>query len=159
LRTALKKIFWQTVRDEVARQMPDLSELKGEVLPSVCRVYRWGRDGRDGDTMAFFVMFQADRHDDAFTVEIGWSNDGHWPQTLKVRPPEPSDAKQGEGVRIRLGRLWMDKDVWWRIDENRNGLDVKTQVKEAVRCVATQGTSYLDRIGQQLRRNARQGDA
>jgi hypothetical protein len=140
------------VQDALARQMPYVSEVRGEPLPGACRLYGWG----DRDPLAFFVMFQADRHEDAFTVEIGWSKDGHWPQAFKLKPPDPT-GNETSGARFRLGRLWMDTDVWWTIDEGRAGLDLSTQVKSAVCSVATQGAEYLGRIRafERLRRSPR----
>jgi hypothetical protein len=139
LRTVLKKIVWQQVGAELRRQMPEVAEVKSEPLPTACRLYGWKGD----DALTFFAMFQVDRYDDAFTVEIGWSRDGHWPEAFSLKPPEPKDAEQNRGTRFRLGRLWMDKDVWWPVHEDTGGSQVRLQVEDAVRRLATEGVAYL----------------
>lgn len=66
----------------------------------------------------FIILVPSRKDTDAFTIEIGWSKLGRFPE-LGMRPsgsptPARTEFEQAEFV-CRLARLWSREDVWWPV--------------------------------------------
>lgn len=62
---------------------------------------------------------------ESFTLEVGWSKLGRYPQ-LSVRPSPESHDRAGdrEEYVVRLGELFQGEDYWWEIERFRIPTDV-----------------------------------
>lgn len=65
-----------------------------------------------------WVAVVPDQNREAFTIELGWSRLGRFPQ-LSMRPSlaQPRDAGSPEEYLCRLGALSRGRDWWWVIEE------------------------------------------
>jgi hypothetical protein len=60
------------------------------------------------------LWYQPHKHDDAFTVELSWSQRFQDPAEVPFGSPE--DPFRPEGLRFRLGAFWEPGgDYWWRV--------------------------------------------
>ncbi len=107
---------------------------------------------------------------ESFTVEIGWSKLGRFPE-LGMRPSmQPPSADHAEFAQpeyvCRLGKDLLGADYWWEVEPFERGLTpeqclailqkrldpipadqaasrVKPHVVDAIRCLETLGLPYL----------------
>lgn len=74
----------------------------------------------DGQLYLFVVFSLHEKDKKEFTIEIGWSKLGRFPQ-LEMRPcfgDEPNkqhDEFDFDEYLIRLSALWQGNDYWWRL--------------------------------------------
>ncbi|CAI8838846.1 hypothetical protein [Methylocaldum szegediense] len=66
----------------------------------------------------FIILVPSRKDTDEFTIEIGWSKPGRFPE-LGMRPsgrptPERTEFEQAELV-CRLSDFWTREDVWWPV--------------------------------------------
>jgi len=78
------------------------------------RAYRWAVT----DSRHAWVVLVPDQKREAFTIELGWSRKGRFPQ-LTMRPSfaRPKDAGAEDEYLCRLGELSRGQDWWWTIEE------------------------------------------
>lgn len=108
---------------------------------------------------------------ESFTVEVGWSKLGRYPQ-LGVRPSPESHDRAGdrEEYVVRLGELSRGQDYWWEIERFRVPTDVNDlmqslqpippeqaesrvlpKVEEALADLERHGEPYLMLVAHQFR--------
>ena len=113
---ALRKIFAERMKQE----LPKFEEvkIKSIYLPGGDRAYRW----KASDMLHCWVVSSPSKKDrDEFTVLIGWSKKGRYPE-LSMVPcfdlPEPDRREfSNEEYLTRLPYLWTKEDKWWVIKE------------------------------------------
>jgi hypothetical protein len=78
------------------------------------RAYRWIFNERQH----MWVVLVPDQKREAFTIELGWSRLGRFPQ-LTMRPSfaRPKEAGSEDEYLCRLGELSRGQDWWWVIEE------------------------------------------
>jgi hypothetical protein len=78
------------------------------------RAYRWAVT----ENQHAWVVLVPDQKREAFTIELGWSRKGRFPQ-LTMRPSfaRPKDAAAEDEYLCRLGELCRGQDWWWTIEE------------------------------------------
>lgn len=78
------------------------------------RAYRWAFTERQH----MWVVLVPDQKREAFTIELGWSRLGRFPQ-LTMRPSfaRPKEAGSEDEYLCRLGELSRGQDWWWVIEE------------------------------------------
>jgi hypothetical protein len=78
------------------------------------RAYRWIAT----HSQHMWMVLVPDQQREAFTIELGWSRLGRFPQ-LTMRPSfvAPEDAAMEDEYLCRLGDLSRGKDWWWTIEE------------------------------------------
>jgi hypothetical protein len=108
MRSELALRVKKSFEDGMGRRCPCFSRLghapyKGTVL------FRWD----PGDELSFFVLWLPHPKSDFFTIEIAWTTGGAWPADHFTMDPE--DPPDDGAVRLRLSRLWDNKDPWWEI--------------------------------------------
>lgn len=112
----LRAQFERTIKNRV----PTLIPCKGEGMPPGDRLYRWGI----GAKPAFFVSVLPHHQNDAFTLEIAYSDCEKWPQNIFMfseTDPEVSGSK-----RFRISQLFppdQRKDYWWWLVKQPNILN------------------------------------
>lgn len=91
-----------------ARKTNALAAYPGE------RAYAW----RVSETLNCWVVLVPDQKREAFTIELGWSRKGRFPQ-LSMRPSgyRPHQAAAEEEYLCRLGELSRGTDWWWTIED------------------------------------------
>lgn len=91
------------------------------------------------------VIFAPHEKADSFTVELGWSTHGSFPE-LGVRP-SPEFPKRGRSAHTedeyvtRLGSVTGDGDTWWRV---RSEADVSEKTQTAVNALRRFGLLFLE---------------
>jgi hypothetical protein len=78
------------------------------------RAFCW----RVSETLHMWVIVVPHQKAEAFTIELGWSRKGRFPQ-LAMRPSlvPTSDAGPHDEYLCRLGDLSRGQDWWWSIEE------------------------------------------
>jgi len=131
--------------------LPQFKAISDQEIPRVCRLY-----GSKTDKVTFFVLLQMHRRENSFTIELAWSKSDAWPVTFLVSPVPPDQAERKPDARFRLGRLWVDKDVWWDVTPglkkmfNDPTAVVEEQVADAMAHLSRDGMPYFNRIAERL---------
>lgn len=122
---------------------------------------------RESPDLRQWICFQRHKSDDAFTLELSWSQTFEDP----ALPPfgSPEDPFQREGYRFRLGAFWArGGDHWWRVASRpsmagdalslllaRTAVDVEKQmpriraaVEDAVGRVQEHALPYFARVAE-----------
>jgi hypothetical protein len=117
MRKEYGKALRETFAHEMRARLPEFELLKtaSKYLFPGERVYH----RRPLDSVLCIVILVPSRKDtDEFTVEIGWSKRGRFPE-LGMRPcGEPSGERaefDHDEFVCRLPQLWTREDVWWPI--------------------------------------------
>lgn len=93
------------------RELPQFQRLRGLPLPAECRAYEWRVAGQ----LHYHLLLQLHRSEDAFTVEVGWTTNGRWPEHVPL-PDGPHETAVSGDMRFRIGFLWSSRsDHWWRL--------------------------------------------
>ncbi len=107
---------------ELKKNLPQFQRVKGEPLPTGCRVYAW----QFAPDLTFYVQLNI-VHAEIFFVEIAWSRNGQWPtKTLPGMPRDIPEARLrrdnpvGGDFRFRLPYLWQAKDQSWDVIRQRS---------------------------------------
>ena len=150
--SSLAEIVVSVFDRRLKEALPQFEARTDQEIASVCRLY-----GSKTDKVTFFVLLQMHRHEDSFTIELGWSKSDKWPDTFLVSPVIPDQVETKREARFRLGRLWVDEDVWWDV---RPGLvkkvfkgsssGVEAPVADAMAHLNRDGMPYFSRIGKRL---------
>lgn len=110
---ALKEAFAAAIKAELPRFQE--AAIKSMYLNPGERVFEW----KCSEAIRLFVLLVPDpKGDDRFTVELGWSTLGRFPE-LGMRPP-PQAPRRGSELReaeyvCRLGELAKGSDYWWPV--------------------------------------------
>lgn len=71
-----------------------------------------------GSIHCFIILVPSQKDTDEFTIEIGWSNQGRFPEcmrpSLELPTPARTEFQQSEYI-CRLSYLWTREDLWWQI--------------------------------------------
>ena len=114
-RKAVREVFSRRLR----RMAPDLELVKVEspLLFGGETVFQWA----PGGGFIGWVLLVPDSKRQAFTVEVGWSNVGEFPEfgmrpSVMLGPDEPAPVDVPAGF-VRLGGLASGTDVWWNLPD------------------------------------------
>lgn len=109
MRAALAKAVRESFEKHLKAGLPLFRRLRGNRLPVECRPYEWAVT----ESFRLHLLLQLHRSEDSFTLEVGWSRRGRWPEY--VSPPVSADeAASAEEMRFRIGLLWSKSaDYWW----------------------------------------------
>lgn len=133
--------------------LPQFEPIRDQKIAPVCRLYGWR-----ANEISLFILLQVHRHEDSFTVEIGWSLSGNWPTPFSVFPFAPDEASTMREARFRLGRLWANEVVWWDVAPAWSVTRflkgptsrIPKQVDDAVNRLSKNGLPYFDRFAKAL---------
>ena len=98
---------------------PEFRPLSGHDIPGST----WTFQRSDGDLRQWIAYWQH-KHDDAFTVEVGWSRVSDEPLSSWIG--SPGDAFAPRGLRFRLSAFWKEGDHWWPVADPPALLQAKT---------------------------------
>ncbi|MDH3317564.1 MAG: hypothetical protein OER43_17585 [Gammaproteobacteria bacterium] len=119
----MRKEYGKVLRSAFERQMkakvPRFAAFKTKsmyVFPGE-RIFRWAAT----DSLHCFVIMVPSRKDtDEFTVEVGWSTHGRFPE-LGMRPSDSPSSDRVEFERdefvCRMSELWTREDLWWQFSD------------------------------------------
>lgn len=107
LRAAVEKCFERCLKSD----LPGFERVDQVALPDECELY----ERRVTSKFLLYVMLQYHDNEDSFTIEIGWTLNGFFPEHLPMPRPPFEDAPTGD-MLFRLGRLWEPtRDHWWHL--------------------------------------------
>jgi hypothetical protein len=117
----MRKEYGKALRDAFDRQMkaklPAFRPLKTEsmyIFPGEQVYYRMPREPIN----CIIILVPSRTDTDEFTIEIGWSKLGRFPECMRpcLEPPTSARAEFEQPEYIcRLSHLWGREDVWWRV--------------------------------------------
>lgn len=151
----------KTVASQFSRRLratlPKFTEIKPSTLPPgwVCF--------RSSHTLPFhcFLVLAIAPREDRFTVDIGWSLTGDFPEGIWFGP---DDSPKNDALLFRLSRLWQTNgmDHWWRLgrelsleemarfeQEDSQAIkmsQVESKVEDAIQHILKYGVPYLEKI-------------
>jgi hypothetical protein len=116
----MRKELARAVRAEftaaLARRLPQFAPvtIKSRYAWPGSRVFRWTRD----DSLHFFVeLFSDPKGDDSFSVEVGWSRLGRYPE-MSIRPGFITGEELAETEYwCRLSHLYSPMGGFWSLEE------------------------------------------
>jgi len=83
----------------------------GEDLPTAFGLYHADLS----EDLRAYIMFQAHRKKDSFTVEVACTRNSRWP-AFYLRTPKALDELSEDGdIRFRLAMFWGEQDYWWPV--------------------------------------------
>jgi hypothetical protein len=89
-------------------------------------VYEW----KATEQFRLYLMLQLHRQEDSFTIEIGWSLKGRWPEAA-VLPDTPPEASESGEARFRVGLLWSgNPDFWWDLVPRPSAVPLEEALKD-----------------------------
>ncbi len=113
------------------------------------RAYRWQATGQ---LHCWIVLSPSKKDYDEFTVLIGWSKRGRYPELDMVpcaeQPTPGQDEFSREEYFTRLPSLWTDEDRWWVVKEFRapqSVADIEASLKPVSAAEATRTVEPLVR--------------
>jgi hypothetical protein len=114
MRSKLNKVLRTEFERRLKNQLPSFKLYKEAIVPPTCYVYcqpvnasRW-----------VFITLVISPKDDSFTVEIGWSNDGFYPQHYNYFARQINSAAN---TRLRLSNLIDERsDYWWYLSKKKS---------------------------------------
>ncbi|HOB51129.1 MAG TPA: hypothetical protein PK176_09985 [Acidobacteriota bacterium] len=128
----MRKEYGKALRQYFAKQMKErLPEFKEETVQSV---YLWPGQrafGRSvsGSLKCWIVLSPSPKDYDEFTVLIGWSTWGRYPELSvipSIQSPSPDRAEFSQPEYLtRLPQLWTQRDEWWVIQKFEPALTVE----------------------------------
>lgn len=119
---AVRKAFERRLKDE----LPQFRRVHGLALPDECRVYEW----KVTELFRLYLMLQLHRQEDSFTIEIGWSLNGRWPEDAEL-PDVPPDVGENRATRFRIGLLWSkNPDFWWDLAPRPSAVPLEEALKD-----------------------------
>jgi hypothetical protein len=122
LATAVRKAFERKLKDE----LPQFRRVEGLAVPDVCRVYEW----KVTEPFRLYLMLQLHRQEDSFTLEIGWSLNGRWPEHSSF-PDTLPDVSSFSEVTFRIGLLWSrSPDFWWDLAPRPSSVPLEEALKD-----------------------------
>ncbi len=115
---ALRKLFAEQMRET----MPQFEAVKVQSMyfwPGD-RAFRWAA----GRNLTFWIVLSPDKKGrEEFTLLVGWSRRGRYPELSVIPCPEgPSPERKefaSQEYLTRLPSLWTDRDVWWVVERLR----------------------------------------
>jgi hypothetical protein len=109
---ALREAFERGMREKLPQFLPYKPGSSLYVVPGE-RVFRWIPEE---PIHCFAIVAPGRTGGDDFTIEIGWSSEGRFPE-LGMRPSGAPSAGRSEFDRTefvcRLSALWSKEDYWW----------------------------------------------
>lgn len=142
-----RRYFRQYLMEKINKRLPEFKRWIGKTI------YLWPGEHAfyskiSEDIFSFIVFSPHEKRDDAFTVEIGWSIHGRFPE-LDMRPIPRHGSHDEEFAEPeflkRLGELIKGDDVWWRFTPNADYNEaVKVAVDRAIDDVEGYGLPYLE---------------
>jgi hypothetical protein len=118
----MRKEYGNVLRRSFARNMrarlPQFDPFKIDsdyVLPGE-RIFRWLPED---ELHCFVILVPSRKSTDEFTIEIGWSTRGRFPERARpagIASPERSEFGEEE-FTCRMNDLWATGDVWWQVTE------------------------------------------
>jgi len=121
LANAVRMAFEQRLKDELLH----FRRVNGFALPDECRVYEW----KVTELFRLFLMLQLHRQEDSFTLEVGWSLHGRWPEDADL-PDAPPEVSEKGATRFRIGLLWTKKaDIWWDLAPRPSAVPLEEALK------------------------------
>lgn len=103
---------------EMQVRLPTFTPVADSEVPPGDRLYKWAID----DRFIAYLLLAISPKSDAFTLEAGWTADGHFPFDILCMAPIDlpqydivKDAPLNGKFRFRLPELWAGKDVWWHL--------------------------------------------
>lgn len=117
----MRKEYGKALRDTFDREMkarlPAFNLLRSKsmyIFPGERVYYRIPRD----PIYCLIILVPSRKDTDEFTIEIGWSKLGRFPESLRPSLQLPTatrtEFEQTEYV-CRLSYFWTRQDVWWRV--------------------------------------------
>jgi hypothetical protein len=115
----MRKEYGKALRDKFDREMkarlPAFKLLKAKSMYLFPGERVYCRSPKES-IYCVIILVPSRKDTDEFTIEIGWSKQGRFPE-LGMRPsgpPTPTRTEFGETEFVcRLGELWTREDVWW----------------------------------------------
>lgn len=166
----MRKEYGKVLRQYFTRQMREkLPEFGEEKVSSGC--FWPGQRAfcrpAAGLLKCWIVLSPSPKGDDEFTVLIGWSTLGRYPELTMVPSPQRPSPDRAEFALpeylVRLPQLWTTEDLWWVVEEFVPALSVQQmlakmaslaaaeaekrvvpRVDEAIAAVREHGLPYLD---------------
>lgn len=146
MKLELRDAVVQSVRTVLLPRLTDYREVE-PFHPTVLVMLR-----RTADTgLSFFILILAPEDREEFTVEAGWSRDGSYPRTIRIKNPTGRpEALTQPAFRLRVDRLWgMRRDYWWRLEPALSAEAMLSRLEQAVgkasgAVVADESTEPLD---------------
>jgi hypothetical protein len=92
--------------------------------------------------LSFFTLILAPEDREEFTVEAGWSRDGGYPRTVRIKnPTNRPEALTQSAFRLRVDRLWgTRRDYWWRLEPPLSAEAMLLRMEEALAVSRGQST-------------------
>jgi len=109
---ALKAFFEQALPQSAFGWQP--TKVKSRYLFAGERAFNKAAAGE----LVFWCVLVGHERFDKFTLEIGWSRKGRFPE-LTMRPSlkRPAEAHEMSEYMVRLGQVSEGADVWWTVEE------------------------------------------
>ena len=110
---------------------------------------------RSAEPLWMLIVLVADRHGrERFTVEIGWSKLGRFPNlSMRPSPDQPDGGAEYsfDEYMCRLGRISEGQDKWWNLPTSSSGGvvggdAVSGVVQDALRHVQSAGIPYFEAL-------------
>ncbi|NLI48156.1 MAG: hypothetical protein GX414_13705 [Acidobacteria bacterium] len=128
----MRKEYGKALRQYFSKQMKErLPEFKEEKVQSV---YLWPGQRAfsrplSGSLKCWIVLSPSPKDFDEFTVLIGWSTLGRYPELSVIPSPQSPSPDRVEFSQpeylTRLPQLWTRQDEWWVIQEFEPALTVE----------------------------------
>lgn len=115
LSKALKEAFTQAMAAELPRFRE--TPIKSMYLNPGERVFAWPASGA---ASLFVILVPHPKGGDQFTIELGWSALGRFPELgvrPSMRPPKRGEEFQEAEYVCRLGEVARGSDQWWSLEK------------------------------------------
>ena len=124
---AIRKLFAQKIQEK----LPDFRPAK------ISNIYFTPGDRafekKVGNEVLYWINLNVNQKFECFTVEIGWSAIGRWPELSMrpspIRPDYNSEFEEQEYI-TRLPFLWTQDDYWFEIEPFNPGSDLESLKKQ-----------------------------
>lgn len=129
MRSKLRKKLIQRFDALMKENLSQFERLSNEIIPKECSLY--GLKVLP-PALSLFICLQTHRLRDDFTIEIGLSDKGRWPQSPLSKPY--TNIENGE-FRFRLIHLIRDDnlDIWWTFDKKISSSVLNSQADAIAR--------------------------
>lgn len=126
MRAAVAKAVRGSFERRLKTELPQFRRLRGNYLPADCRAFEWSVT----DAFRLHLLLQLHRSEESFTLEVGWSRVGRWPEY--VSPPVNADAATvADEMRFRIGLLWSSNaDYWWDLAPRASTIPLEEALKD-----------------------------
>jgi Domain of unknown function (DUF4304) len=140
----MKKVLVKAIRKELGSGLKRIAPAfaaASDALPSAFGLY----ESELSDNLRAYIMFQAHRKEDSFTIEVASTRNGKWPEYYVLPPPALHELSPQGDIRFRLGLLWGETNYWWRVrSESR-----EATVTDALERLQRYALPYFRSMGEQ----------